>query len=111
KLLPGGDLKKIAEEIKIRLRDCDTKLPRLDELDDEDKKSVWTRLLIYIGFCHEYGIKTEENPEEAIQWYKLAAEKSDDWGQCLLAYCHLDGKGTEKDENQAFSLFRDLGLE
>jgi len=52
-----------------------------------------------VGFCYKMGFGTPENVDEAIKWFKKAAEQNDAISQWYLGNIYLD-KGY--DENKAF---------
>lgn len=45
-----------------------------------------------------YGLKAS--------WYQKAAENGDPWAQVELGQCYLEGRGVNKNEEEAFSLFK-----
>ena len=49
------------------------------------------------GYRLQNGIDCEPNPEEAVKWYRKAAERGDEWGQYSLCECLFCGEGCEKD--------------
>ena len=46
------------------------------------------------------------NDEQAVYWYRKAAEQGDDDGQFLLGYMYENGKGVAKDMGEAARLYR-----
>ena len=59
---------------------------------------------LLIGRCYENGLGVVQNPEEAVKWYKLAAEQNDAQAQVFLAYCYELGLGVAKDQKQTVEL-------
>jgi uncharacterized protein len=59
-----------------------------------------------VGRCHEYGLGTPVNFEEAAKWYHRAATYDCDWA--IYNYAHLlaSGRGVPKDRAAAFTWFR-----
>jgi len=59
-----------------------------------------------VGRCHEYGLGTPVNHEEAAKWYHRAATYDCDWA--IYNYAHLlaSGRGVPKDRAAAFTWFR-----
>jgi hypothetical protein len=45
------------------------------------------------------------NPEQAIKWFRAAAEGGDTEAQKALAQCYLDGTGVPRDELEAYKWF------
>jgi TPR repeat protein len=42
-----------------------------------------------------------KDQQEAVKWYKKAAEQGDAGAQYNLAWCYRDGAGVKKDEKEA----------
>jgi TPR repeat protein len=58
-----------------------------------------------LGYCYWNGQGVEANCEEAIKWYKLAAEKENASAQYELGMCYYFGTGVDKDLQTARSWF------
>ena len=57
-----------------------------------------------LGWCYENGV--EKNYEEAVKWYKKAAEKGDDWAMRKLGWCYENGEGVEKNYEEAVKWYK-----
>ena len=55
-----------------------------------------------LGDCYRNGIGVEKDPEEAVKWYRKAAEQNNHWGQYWLGYCYENGYGVERDKDKAY---------
>jgi TPR repeat protein len=45
--------------------------------------------------CYKYGDGVEENPVEAVRWFRIAAENGDKHAQRSLGLCYARGEGVE----------------
>ncbi len=69
----------------------------------EDDSVKWNTL----GNCYYHGnYGVEKNFNEAVKWYRKAAEQENVFAQCNLAYCYESGEGVEKDLHQAVIWYR-----
>ncbi|HXW60352.1 MAG TPA: protein kinase, partial [Myxococcota bacterium] len=59
----------------------------------------------YLGFCYKFGIAVMKNEEEAVVWYRRAADQSYSNAQTNLALCYKTGQGVAKDEKEAVVWF------
>lgn len=50
----------------------------------------------------------ENDKQEAVKWFRLAAEQGDEFSLNELAYCYRNGIGVEKDEEKAAMLYKKL---
>ena len=64
-----------------------------------------------IGKMYCYGSGTEQNYEEAFDWFLKSAEQGNKYAQFSLANLYNYGKGTEKDLSQAFSWYQKSALQ
>ncbi len=58
-----------------------------------------------LGRCHELGWGTPVDYAKAVDCFREAADKSDDWAQYNLGCRLLDGRGVGRDPDTAFALF------
>lgn len=63
-----------------------------------------TYLEYRIGKMYQYGLGTEENLEQAAEWFFKAAAKEHKYALYSLGMLYLQGKGVEQDEETAYSL-------
>ena len=66
-----------------------------------------------LGLRYTKGDGVQKNLEEAVRWYRMAAEQEDAWGQFLLGMCYSDGRGVVQDDQEAAAWVRksaDQGL-
>ena len=59
-----------------------------------------------MGYCYEYGIAVEKDISKAIEFYKKAAKKQNNKGQCNLGRIYDEGKGIEKNLVEAIRLYK-----
>jgi Sel1 repeat len=60
-----------------------------------------------LGVCYANGTDVvEKDEEEAVRWYRKAAEQGDALAQCYLALCYASGVGIAKNEREAARWFR-----
>ncbi len=57
-----------------------------------------------LGRCHERGWGVQIDFEKAVVCYRDAAEQGHDWAQFNLACLMMEGRGTARDPDMAFSL-------
>ena len=48
----------------------------------------------------------EQDDEEAVRWYRLAAEQGLAWGQYDLGRMYAEGRGVEQDDEEAVRWYR-----
>ena len=54
-----------------------------------------------VGLCYEYGAGVEQNWDEAVRWYRKAAEQDNAFSQEQLAKCYREGLGVPIDLEEA----------
>ncbi|MDH5778504.1 MAG: sel1 repeat family protein, partial [Gammaproteobacteria bacterium] len=54
-----------------------------------------------LGFMYLEGECVEKDPEQAVKWFKLAAEQGMTGSQTTLAIMYEEGNGVEKDPEEA----------
>ena len=54
-----------------------------------------------VARCYQNGTGVEKNEENAVVWYKKAAEQCDAEAQCALGECYYQARGVEKDDKEA----------
>ena len=54
-----------------------------------------------VARCYQNGTGVEKNEENAVVWYKKAAEQGDAEAQCALGECYYQARGVEKDDKEA----------
>ena len=59
-----------------------------------------------LGECYYNGSCGEKNYEEAVKWYRKAAEQGDADAQKNLGDCYADGDGVEKNYKEAVKWYR-----
>lgn len=59
-----------------------------------------------LGECYYHGKTLEQNYEEAVKWFRLAADKGYADAQHALGICYYFGNGVEKDHARAVFYFR-----
>ena len=57
-----------------------------------------------LGYCFAFGIGCEKSPEDAVTWYRLAADAGMTRAMNNLAVCYTRGSGTVKDPARAIAL-------
>lgn len=63
----------------------------------------YVKAQVQLGAEYKYQLK---NYQEAVKWFKIAADKGYAPAQRELARCYLQGKGVEQDLERAFELFK-----
>lgn len=62
----------------------------------------------HIGTFHDQGLLPDASPEQAALWYDTAAQNADDTCRAepliKLAWLHLEGRGVEQSDGEAYSL-------
>jgi TPR repeat protein/tRNA A-37 threonylcarbamoyl transferase component Bud32 len=59
-----------------------------------------------VGRMSYFGFGTKVNFEEAVKWYRLAADQGYANAQCNLGFCYEKGNGVMKDEKEAVKWYR-----
>src|SRR6185312_2400024 len=59
-----------------------------------------------IGFFYEYGIETETDFGQAVQWYQQSAKTGYATAQYSLGVCYKNGTGVEKNIQKAVELYQ-----
>ncbi len=59
----------------------------------------------FLGLCYAIGYGCEENPAEAVNWFKKSAEQGCDDAQMMLGECYCCGHGVKKDYETAFEWY------
>lgn len=59
-----------------------------------------------MGIYYESGLGVAKNYEEAVKWYRKAAEQGNPVAQNSLAYCYEKGKGITKNIDEAITWYR-----
>lgn len=74
----------------------------------DDQNEIWFQT----GEKYYFGDGVRESAEEAVKWYRKAAEQNHDKSQCALGYCYKFGQGVEQSYEEAYKWFSkaaDLG--
>jgi len=58
-----------------------------------------------LGMCYLRGDGVPENKEEAIKWFRIAAERGEPNAIYLLALCYFKGEGVLEDKAEAIRLY------
>ena len=69
-----------------------------------DREAQWRLGFLYSGI-EEFGVT---NVQEAVKWYRLAADQGDELSLSWLATAYQTGEGVEQDDEEAFKLLRKL---
>jgi len=72
--------------------------------DNAAKGRAWAQA--DLGSLYEDGLVVEQNDEEAVRWYRLAAEQGYAGAQTNLGVMYANGKGVEPDLDQAIKWLR-----
>ena len=59
-----------------------------------------------IGLCYEYGRGVTQNYNEAVKWYRKAAEQGNASAQNNLGGCYYNGRGVTQDYYEAVKWYR-----
>lgn len=60
-----------------------------------------------MGTCKSFErFGMEINEEEAVKWYRMAADQGYAEAQCNLAFCYKKGIGVEEDEQEAYKWYK-----
>ena len=54
-----------------------------------------------VARCYQNGTGVKKSEENALVWYKKAAEQCDAEAQCALGECYYQARGVEKDDKEA----------
>ena len=81
---------------------CGTKSISGNALCRAEKSNTY--LEYRIGKMYQYGLGTDENMEQAAEWFSKAAAKEHKYALYSLGMLYLQGKGVEQNEETAYSL-------
>lgn len=73
------------------------------ELLTQSAELGYTPAQVTLGAEYKYQLK---NYQEAVKWFKIAADKGYAPAQHELAWCYLQGKGVEQNPEEAVKLFK-----
>ncbi|MBQ9776558.1 MAG: sel1 repeat family protein, partial [Lentisphaeria bacterium] len=59
-----------------------------------------------LGVCFQNGYGVTENKQEAVKWYRKAAEQGDAKAQYNLGNCYYFGNGVTENEQEAVKWYR-----
>ena len=59
-----------------------------------------------VGVAHHKGQGVQQNDEEAVHWFRLAADKGHAPAQFLLGFAYLSGRGVGQDDAEAVRWYR-----
>lgn len=59
-----------------------------------------------LGICYFNGYGTQKNPEEAVKWFRKAADRNLPDAMFMLGVCYYDGIGIEKNQITGKELIR-----
>ena len=54
-----------------------------------------------LGWCYENGKGVDQSYEEAVKWYRKAAEQGFRYAQFSLGWCYENGKGVDQSYEEA----------
>ena len=57
-----------------------------------------------LGYMHERGVHFKQDYEEAVKWYRLAADAGHATATLALSTCYMEGYGVPRDENESMRL-------
>ena len=60
----------------------------------------------YVGTCYMNGNGVDEDPAEAMKWFRMASDKGDALSQFLLGSLYFKGIGVEQNYKEAARWFR-----
>lgn len=84
-------------------KELDVLLPEIRVKAEKDNSQYYQHVL---AECHFYGWGVEENDDEALKWYRKAAERGYAPSMFKLGYCYEEGFGVEKDMEKALEWYR-----
>ena len=59
----------------------------------------------HLGFMYLRGIATDQDENTAVEWFQVAAEQGDHYGQYWLARCYEEGLGTVQNPELAVTWY------
>ncbi|SCY43233.1 Sel1 repeat-containing protein, partial [Legionella israelensis DSM 19235] len=59
-----------------------------------------------LGYVYDHGIGVKQDTEEAVHWYRMAAEQGNATAQNNLGFAYEYGEGVDKDEKEAVRWYR-----
>ncbi len=65
-----------------------------------------TRAQANLGHCYHEGQGVEQSYDEAVKWYRKAAEQGEALAQDLLGDCYYEGHGVEQSYDEAVKWYR-----
>ena len=63
-----------------------------------------------LGVSYDYGEGVTKDPQEAVKWYRKAAEQGNADAQCNLGYCYEMGYGVAKNSQEAVKWYGKSGV-
>ena len=72
----------------------------------EKAKACDPEFQLRVGLCYSWGRGVEKNDDEAVKWYKLAADQNHAKAQNSLGYSYEFGEGVEKNIDEAVKLYK-----
>ena len=84
-----------------------------EEVCEDEKEEGGPHAQYYLANCYYHGEGVEQDREEAVRWFKIAADQGHSRAQNTLANCYYAGEGVEEDSKEAakwFKLAADQGL-
>lgn len=113
----GNNTMQYRMQYKVEENDCDYKLQierkqfytfSPEFLETLQKaKSGDAEAQCRLGECYAHGTGVEENKEEAVKWFRKAAEQGNAEAQYHLGECYYDGEGVEQDIEEAVEWYRE----
>ncbi len=65
-----------------------------------------TEAQYWVGYAYYLGEGVEDDDEEAVRWFRMAAEQDHTSAQYYLGHAYLNGLGVEEDHEEALKWFR-----
>ena len=67
---------------------------------------AWSAMPPNLGLAYQYGRGVRRDHEEAVQWYRRAAEEGQERGQYRLGLMYENGRGVRRDRVEAVRWYR-----
>lgn len=95
---------------ELEIPDYASRIRKVLDTFDKDESPLYTRLRALMGSAEAQNAMGDyyyyqKQYNKAVFWYKKSAEQGHAKAQCYLGLCYVEGKGTEKKEEEAFTWF------
>ena len=61
---------------------------------------------VCLGLAYEKGQGVPQDYQEAVNWYRIAAAREDEWAQTRLGLIYAEGKDVPQDYQEAVNWYR-----